>query len=199
MSNRTDLFRQYAEELSSALNSEVLAGLETATQFVEAAYHDRQTIFVAGNGGSAATASHMTADFQKTTLGKIPDQLPKRLRAIALSDNMPVVTAWGNDFHYDRIFAEQLRTLANPGDLLIVITASGNSPNIIAALEAAREIGVKTVGFLGFTGGKAKALCDVSVVVPSENYGVIEDAHSIFMHMVTAAVRETVHQTQVAA
>jgi len=148
---------------------------------------------VVGNGGSAATASHMTADFQKTVLGK-EIGISRRIKAIALSDNVPVITAWGNDFGYDLIFSEQLRTLAEPGDLLIVITASGNSPNIVAALEAAKQLGVATIGLLGFQGGKSKALCDAPIVVESTNYGIIEDAHSIFMHMMTAAMRDTVQQ-----
>ena len=191
--NRSKQYLSYAQELASALNEELLSELATATTMIEEAFHAGKKVFIAGNGGSAGTASHMTADFQKTTLGK-EIGIKKRIKAIALSDNMPVITAWGNDFGYELIFSEQLRTLAEHGDLLIVITASGNSPNIVAALEVAKELGVGTIGLLGFKGGKSKGLCDVPVIVESTNYGIIEDAHSVFMHMMTAALRETVQK-----
>lgn len=189
--NRSLKYVEYAKELAEALNEDLLGQLSKATSMIEAAFHEGSRVFIAGNGGSAGTASHMMADFQKTTLGKAIGT-KKRIKAIALSDNGPVITAWGNDFGYDLIFSEQLRTLAEAGDTLIVITASGNSPNIIAALQVAKEIGVKTIGLLGFQGGKAKDLCDCSVIVESNNYGIIEDAHSIFMHMMTADLREIV-------
>jgi len=185
----------YAKELASALDEGVLSQLVEATALLEDALHAHKRVFIAGNGGSAATASHMMADLQKTTLGK-EISISKRIKAIALSDNIPLITAWGNDFGYDLIFAEQLRTLADAGDLLLVITASGNSPNIVAALEVARTMGVKTIGLLGFQGGKSKALCDASVIVDSTNYGIIEDAHSVFMHMMTAALRETIQSNK---
>lgn len=191
---RSQQYFEYANQLASALNESLLLQLSEATSIIEAAFHAGKRVFIAGNGGSAATASHMMADFQKTTLGK-EIALKKRIKAIALSDNGPVITAWGNDFGYDLIFSEQLRTLAEAGDLLIVITASGNSPNIIAALEVAKEVGVTTIGLLGFQGGKAKAMCDCAVVVESTNYGIIEDAHSVFMHMMTADLREIVQKS----
>jgi D-sedoheptulose 7-phosphate isomerase len=183
----------YVSELASVLNGGDLPDLTAATARLHEAFQAGQKVFIAGNGGSSATASHMACDFQKTTLGKSHDQLSNRIRAIALSDNGPLISAWGNDVGYDLIFAQQLRNLGDPGDVLLVITASGNSPNILAALEAAKEIGITTIGFLGFQGGKAKALCDIAVIAPSSNYGVIEDAHSIFMHLATAELREIVH------
>ena len=183
----------YVSELTSVLNGGDLPELAAATARIHRAYETGQKVFIAGNGGSAATASHMACDFQKTTLGKSHDHLPKRIRAIALSDNAPLISAWGNDVSYDLIFSQQLRNLADPGDVLLVITASGNSPNILAALETAKEIGLDTIGFLGFQGGKSKALCDIAVIADSSNYGVIEDAHSIFMHLATAELREIVH------
>jgi D-sedoheptulose 7-phosphate isomerase len=102
------------------------------------------------------------------------------------------MTAWGNDVAYEEIFAQQLRALADKGDLFLVISASGNSPNIIRALDAAVEMGLTTIGFLGFEGGKALPMCDHSIVIRSSDYGVIEDGHSVLMHMLTAALRETV-------
>lgn len=191
MSQTSELFAAYTAELNTVLNRGDLPELSNIVEVLSKAFFRRNTVFVAGNGGSAATASHMMADLQKTTLGK-EHHLPHRLKTIALTDNVPLMTAWGNDAHYNTIFAEQLRSLGDPGDILLVITGSGNSPNILAALNAARSMGVTTVGFLGFDGGQARALCDHAIVVPSTNYGIVEDAHSIFMHMITAALKETV-------
>jgi D-sedoheptulose 7-phosphate isomerase len=193
--HRSHQFSVYAKELAGVFTDQILEQLSEATALIEDAYHTGKTVFIAGNGGSAGTASHMMADFQKTTLGK-EIGISKRIKAIALSDNVALITAWGNDFGYDLIFAEQLRALAEPGDLLLVISASGNSPNIVAALEVANQMSVKTIGLLGFQGGIAKALCTASVVVESSNYGVIEDAHSVFMHMITADLREVVQKSR---
>jgi D-sedoheptulose 7-phosphate isomerase len=185
-------YSSYINDLCAALHAIPAADIDAVKQTLESAFNDGRTVFIAGNGGSAATASHMACDFQKTTLAKEHERIAKRIRCIALSDNMPLITAWGNDVHYNEVFGQQLRNLANPGDVLLVITASGNSPNILNILEAAKTLGVKSIGFLGFEGGKALGMCDQSVVVRSSDYGVIEDAHSVLMHMVTAALRETV-------
>lgn len=186
--------QQYLADLHVALEAIPMDHVDAMCAAIEAAYHDGRKIFIVGNGGSAATASHMACDFAKTTLGKSHKSISKRFKAIALSDNVPLITAWGNDVSYDAVFGEQLRNLADPGDLLIVITGSGNSPNVLHCLEVAREMGVKTVGLLGFEGGKALALCDVSVVVKSSNYGIVEDAHSVLNHMVTACLKNVVQQ-----
>lgn len=185
-------YAKYIDDLSNAMHGIPAEQIEAVRATLEDAFEHGRTVFIAGNGGSAATASHMACDFQKTTLAKEHARVSKRIRCIALSDNMPLITAWGNDVHYDEVFGQQLRNLANSGDVLLVITASGNSPNIINALQAASELGVKSIGFLGFEGGKALAMCDQAVVVRSGDYGVIEDGHSVLMHMVTAALRSTV-------
>jgi D-sedoheptulose 7-phosphate isomerase len=182
----------YINDLCSALHAIPTADIDAVRQSLESAFNEGRTVFIAGNGGSAATASHMACDFQKTTLAKEHERIAKRIRCIALSDNMPLITAWGNDVSYNEVFGQQLRNLGNEGDTLLVITASGNSPNILNALEAARDRGIKTIGFLGFEGGKALALCDQAIVVRSSDFGIIEDAHSVLMHMVTAALREAV-------
>ncbi|MEZ4640059.1 MAG: SIS domain-containing protein [Caldilineaceae bacterium] len=115
------------------------------------------------------------------------------LRVMALNDNMPLITAWANDVAYERVFAEQVRTWMQAGDMLIVISGSGNSANVVAAVEAARERGVYTIGFLGFSGGMLKDMVDYAVTVPSNNYGYIEDVHMIFVHMLTAYIREVIN------
>jgi D-sedoheptulose 7-phosphate isomerase len=109
----------------------------------------------------------------------------RRFRAIALTDNMPLITAWGNDSSYELVFAEQLRNLAHNDDLLVVITGSGNSTNIVEAVRVARQLGLSTIGLLGFEGGVVKGMLDHSIVVASNNYGYIEDAHMVLNHLVT--------------
>lgn len=158
--------------------------VEITEQLLEAG-RKSQTIFILGNGGSAATASHFACDLAKTA--SMPGY--PRLRAVALTDNVPLLTAWGNDASYEVVFAEQLQTLARAGDLVIAISASGNSPNILAAVAAAREVGARVIGVTGFGGGRLQALCDTCLVVPSNEYGPVEDAHMILVHTVTAAIR----------
>lgn len=166
--------------------------IATAAEQVRLAFESGRRIFVAGNGGSAATASHMACDFAKTTLGKAQTLPTKRMKAIALTDNVPLITAWGNDVRYDVVFSEQLRNLAEAGDLLIVISASGNSPNILDVLKTAHELGLSTVGLYGFDGGKALAMTDHAVVVRSAHFGYIEDAHSVINHLITDYLKQSV-------
>ena len=142
-------------------------------------------IIVAGNGGSAATASHMALDLGKSTLGRDPRRAALRIRTVALNDPGPVITAWANDHGYDRVFAEQITTLARPCDAAVFCSVSGNSPNIVAAARAARSIGTVVIALLGRPGGVMRDLADLAVVVPSEDYQIVEDAHLAISHMVT--------------
>lgn len=189
-------YTDYISELNSILTSLDQSQMDTAVGQIEAAFLAGKTVFVAGNGGSAATASHLACDFAKTTLGHQPKGAKRRLKALALNDNTPLLTAYGNDVSYEDAFAETLRTLAHSGDVLIVISASGNSPNIISCLHAAHDLGLTTIGFLGFQGGKAKPMCDTVVLAESKNYGVIEDAHSVVMHMLTEKLKSVVASAQ---
>lgn len=135
-------------------------------------------VFICGNGGSAATASHMACDLTKTT--------KKGLCAIALTDNVPLITAIANDDHYQAIFTDQLRPhRPGPEDLLICISASGNSSNILHVLKYASAYDVQTFGLFGFGGGEAAKLTRASIIIDSMEYGIVEDAHSIIMHIVT--------------
>jgi D-sedoheptulose 7-phosphate isomerase len=138
-------------------------------------------VFIIGNGGSAATASHFACDLSKNA---------GSFAAIALVDHVPTLTALANDLSYQDVFSEQLEALASPGDVLVAISASGNSPNIIQALGYARRIGMITVGLLGFEGGWAKNLCDAYVVVKSYNYERVEDAHLAICHALTTCFKE---------
>jgi D-sedoheptulose 7-phosphate isomerase len=156
------------------------AQIEEVTQLLLHACYRGSTVFSFGNGGSAALASHFACDLGKGTL--VGPSGSKRFRAIALTDNLPLITAWANDISYEDIFAEQLRSLAVPGDIAFAISGSGNSANVLRALEVARASACTTIGITGYSGGKMKALCDYCVIVPSDNMQVIEDFHLSVCH-----------------
>ncbi|HVH50186.1 MAG TPA: SIS domain-containing protein [Candidatus Bathyarchaeia archaeon] len=154
-------------------------------------YQQGRTLYVFGNGGSAALASHFACDIGKGTIaGK-----RKRLKTVALTDNVALITAWANDKAYEAIFAEQLESLAEKGDIVLAISGSGNSPNVIRGLEAARRIGAETLVLTGFEGGRAKPLADLCVVVPSDSMQLIEDAHLCATHAIFLAIRQRMIQT----
>ena len=176
----------YLAELKTVLDRLSLVEVERVVQAFDAAHAAGKQIFVIGNGGSASTASHMMNDLNKGTLGHKGDAPWKRFRVIALTDNVSLMTAWANDADYNAVFSEPLKNLANAGDLLVAISASGNSPNIIAAVEMAKQLGVQVVGLAGFGGGKLAKLADVALVVPSNDYGQVEDVHMILDHIITS-------------
>ena len=154
--------------------------LDQVIAALERARAEGRRVFVFGNGGSAATASHFACDLGK---GTIQPNLP-RFKIICLNDNVPTLTAYANDVGYDSVFAEPLITLSERGDLAITFSASGNSPNIVAALETARAHGLTTIGFSGFAGGKLQILADIHVHVASQSYGHIEDLHLAMCHAI---------------
>ena len=171
--------------------SQVLARLESGIvdQIVETiwqGYESGRIIYLFGNGGSAALASHLACDLNKGTI--VNGQ--RRMRAISLTDSVPLLTAWANDSHYDEIFAEALRNFVQEGDLVLAISASGNSPNVIRGLEVAREAGATVMALTGFKGGRAKELCDLCLVVPSDNMEQIEDVHLSVAHAISIAIRQ---------
>jgi D-sedoheptulose 7-phosphate isomerase len=143
-------------------------------------------VMVCGNGGSAAEASHFACDLGKGTRR----DGPPTFHVVSLTDNVPLLTAWANDSGYERVFAEQLTALARPGDLLVAISASGNSPNVVAAIDAARSCGMAVVGLTGRSGGRLAQMADVVVNVPSYRIEVVEDAHLVVAHSLCVAVRE---------
>jgi D-sedoheptulose 7-phosphate isomerase len=146
-------------------------------------------VLIAGNGGSAANASHMAVDLSKSSLGRPPRPGAPRVRAMALNDASSVLTAWANDEAYETAVAEQVTTLVRPGDALILLSVSGRSPNIVAAARAARAAGAVVIGLLGGDGGAVRALADFSIVIPSDDYQVVEDAHLAINHMMTTYIR----------
>jgi D-sedoheptulose 7-phosphate isomerase len=195
MKKAGEFAKDYIKGLKDVLDRIPLGPVDEIIQAIELAQNNRQQVFVIGNGGSAATASHMMNDLCKGTLGHKGDAPWPRLRVIALTDNVSLMTAWANDTDYNHIFSEPLKNLAQHGDLLIAISASGNSPNIIAAVEAAKQIGVKVIGLAGFGGGKLAKLADISFVVPSDGYGPVEDVHMILDHIITGYLYEKLKET----
>jgi len=159
--------------------NEIIAALKQARA-------EKRRIFIFGNGGSAASASHFVVDVIKSTIR--PDQ--PRYKIICLNDNMPTVTAYSNDVSYEVIFSEPLAALAEPGDVAIAISGSGNSPNVLRAMDTAKEMNLTRIGLTGFAGGKLRDKCNVCVIVPSDSMQVIEDAHLVILHSVFLALCE---------
>jgi D-sedoheptulose 7-phosphate isomerase len=156
------------------------------------AYRNDKQVFVIGNGGSSSTASHMAADLAKNTIG--PNM--KRFRIATLSENAAIVTALANDLGYENIFYEQLVNVIRAGDVLIVVSASGNSPNVIKAIRYAQAQSAEVVGLLGFEGGEAAALADIPIVVRSDAYGIVEDVHLIINHMLVEHFQQELSATR---
>ena len=158
---------------------------ELATIFLTAR-DNNNTIFFMGNGGSAATANHFVCDLGK---GTIVEGYP-RFRVLSLSDNIPMMLAWGNDACYEDIFVEQLKNLMNPGDVVVGISGSGNSGNVLRAIDWANENDGITVGLTGFSGGKLKDMAKHCMIVPIHYMQKIEDMHMMVDHLVTSLIRE---------
>lgn len=181
--------KRYVEETRAALSDPFLAmAIARIVPVLLRARENGRTIFFFGNGGSASTASHFVCDIGKATIrGE-----GQRFKCIALVDNVESLTAWANDADYSRVFAEQLIGLAVRGDVAFGISGSGNSPNVLRAMEAAERLGLPRIALTGMGGGKLKALAEVPVVVPSNNMQHIEDVHLLICHLLTAYLRDEV-------
>ncbi len=175
--------RGYFTYLKQVLDSIEPEAIDRLVAEFEAARESGATIFIAGNGGSATTASSMANDIGFDILKKTGTDKP--FRVLALTDNSSVITAIANDVGYENIFLNQLKIHFRPGDKLLAISASGNSPNVVAAAEWVQEQGGRVIGFLGFGGGKLKEISDVVLHVQSEagEYGPVEDAHLVLNHI----------------
>ncbi len=163
----------YREQELQQWQSLDLDAVERIASAVEQAERAGKQVFVMGNGGSAATASHIATDWSKTAEcagGRL-------LRCMSLNDNVPFMTAIANDLCYDAVFVRQLENLLNEGDVVVLISGSGNSPNVVKAVEFAQERGAVTIGMTGFTGGKVREMTDICLHINSDQYGVIEDLH----------------------
>ncbi|HEY1939523.1 MAG TPA: SIS domain-containing protein [Candidatus Angelobacter sp.] len=178
----------YFHELSGLITQLPYTAIKSIVSAFLDTFEHQRTVFVFGNGGSAASASHLMCDMNKGASGLDSN---KRPRVISLTDNVPLMSAWANDFGYERIFSEQLKTFVKPRDIAFAISTSGDSPNVLLALETAREYGALTLGLAGCHGGQMKFLCDVCAVVPSDNAQVVEDLHQAMLHSIFNAVRES--------
>jgi D-sedoheptulose 7-phosphate isomerase len=183
--NVGEFSKKYIEYLHQVLNSIDPDAIDQLVVEFEDAREKGATIFVAGNGGSATTATSMANDIGFDILKKTGARKP--FRVMAITDNNSVITAIANDVGYENIFINQLKIHYRPGDKLLAISASGNSPNLIVAAEWMRQQGGRVIGFLGFTGGRLRELCDIALLVKSESgeYGPVEDAHLALNHILS--------------
>ena len=182
-----DYLSDYAERLTNGLRSVSNVQLLMAEAKILETIQNRGTIYVCGNGGSAAISDHFLCDHSKC----IHADTDMRPKIVSLPSSISTITAIANDISYDEIFSHQLKMFADPTDLLIVISASGNSQNIIKALEQADKMGLSTIAFVGFEGGEASGLADILLHVDEKNYGIVEDAHQALMHILAQRIRLT--------
>jgi len=177
--NKKKFFESYSKKLQTVLEKSDWSEIEELASDMQKCWKDGRRVFLCGNGGSAGNAIHLANDF----LYGIAKQTGGGLRVLALSDNPSIITCLANDLSYDHIFSEQLAVQAEKGDLLIALSGSGNSPNIILAIEQAKKMQVKSFAILGFLGGKCKALVDVPIHFPIDDMQISEDLQLIVGHM----------------
>ncbi len=174
--------KDYLDRVCRQVENLDLKQLENISSLIESAYHAGRFVFIIGNGGSGSTASHLSEDLAKCTLRDFENQ--KRLKVLSLTDNTAGIMAWGNDEGYDRIFVEQLKNLASPGDVLLAISGSGNSPNILKAVAWANNHGMTSVGITGFGGGRLKGESHHQFHVAIDDMGIVESIHLVAFHWI---------------
>jgi len=180
-------WKEYVAATAALLDQVDPGEVQALVDAIVDAYRADAFVFIIGNGGSAASASHLCEDLGKGTLTDLERQ--RRLRAISLTDSMPYILAWANDEGYERIFVEQLKNLARPGALLIAISGSGNSPNVLRAVEYGNEHGMRTFGVCGYDGGALKRAAQQSLHVRSDDMGMVEAVHGVVFHYLVDALR----------
>ncbi len=179
------MYAEYAGAVQRTLNRMPWNLVHAVVQAIVQTWQNGGQLLVMGNGGSASTATHLACDLGKNTA---QPGLP-RIRALALNDNMALMSAYANDVGYDAVFSEQLRAIAQPGDLVLAISTSGNSPNVLRALEMARKLNLQTIGLGGYDGGKMSGIVDLAVIAPNHCVEQIEDIHMMLAHVITVGVR----------
>jgi D-sedoheptulose 7-phosphate isomerase len=176
----------YFQEIENLLKLLAVEPIDQAIATLRQARLCQKQVFTLGNGGSASTASHFVCDLSKNTRrGNLPP-----FRVIGLADNLPALLAYANDDGYENIFSMQLANLVQPGDIVIAISASGNSPNVLKAIELAKSTGAKTIGFTGFDGGRLASLVDINLWVPSNCIEQVEDIHLMLEHLICKTLRD---------
>lgn len=179
--------KDYAERLAEAIRSVDAEKLRVAAELLKNTYSGGRRVYVCGNGGSAAIAEHFTCDHLKG-VATGTELMP---RVFSLASNVSLTTAISNDIGYKEIFAYPLRSLAEKDDLVVTISSSGDSENVVQALIWAKANGVRTIAFSGFTGGRSRDLADISLHVDAHNYGLVEDAHQALMHILAQFLRQS--------
>ena len=187
-------YQQYADDIKQTLDQVAWHDVQRVVDVIYSTWLEQQYVFLMGNGGSAATASHIACDLGKNTA--IPG-LP-RLRAVSINDNMGLFSAHANDNGYENVFAQQLENFVNPGDVIIAISASGNSPNVLKGVEVARSHGAMTIGWSGYHGGKLAQIVDIPIIIPNHDIQQIEDIHLMLGHMVTVRLRQLMNEHKLA-
>ena len=185
-----DEIRGYLSRLQGVLRELPLDDIRDAVAVLHYARLNDKQVFIMGNGGSAATASHFACDLGKNLV--IPGR--PRFRVMALTDNMPLFSALANDYGYEHVFSEQLANLVRAGDIVIGISGSGKSHNVLNAIELARATRATTIGMTGFDGGRLKHMVDVCVLVPSHSMEQVEDTHLVLEHLITTALRKAISE-----
>ena len=180
--------QEYITTVTELIRQLPVEKIENVINTLQEARLAGKQIFIMGNGGSASTASHFVCDIAKNTR---KEGWP-HFRAIGLTDNMAIFSAYANDEGYDNVFAQQLDSLIRPGDVVIGISASGNSPNVLKAMEVAAEHQAIRIGFTGFDGGKLAQMVDINIHIPSHNYGQVEDLHMMLVHIIVNEIQERV-------
>ena len=182
----------YAVDVAQRVVQSDFDTLAAIVQRLVQAKTEGKTVYTAGNGGSAATASHTCNDLLKGC--RVNDK--EGIKAVCLADSNAIVTCLANDFSYEDIFSIQLKTFAIKGDVLVTFSGSGNSPNIISALRTARETGIDTIGFTGCDGGKMKDLCDFLLIAPTDSMEQIEDMHLLYEHAMICSIKDILAKIQ---
>lgn len=188
--------REYLDRCAAEFEKLDLGVFEALGREIYEAYEDGRFVFICGNGGSGSNSSHLCEDLGKSTLDRkdFTNDAVKRLKVLSLTDNTPYILAWGNDEGFDRIFVEQLKNFASPGDVLIAISGSGNSPNILRAVDWANAKGMRTWGITGYTGGTLSKTAHHNLHVPLDDMGMVESIHLLAFHWVLNDVYARINQ-----
>ncbi len=187
---------EYLDRCADVFKQLDLSQAEQLSQDIYDAYEQGRFVYICGNGGSGANASHLCEDLGKSTLDPkdFTNDEVKRLKVLSLTDNTPYILAWGNDEGFDRIFLEQLKNFAQPKDVLIAISGSGNSPNVLNAVEWANRHDLITWGVTGYSGGKLRTLAQKSLHVPLDDMGLVESIHLVLFHWILNDVHARINR-----
>jgi len=184
-SQTSERIATYLSDMKGTLSKLPMDDIERVVNLLREARAHKKRVFLFGNGGSAATASHLACD-----LGKGTNRHGRpRLRVVALTDNVPLISAWANDSSYDNVFAQQLQEEIEPEDIAIAISGSGKSPNVLNGVRVARSAGAITIGLTGFDGGELRTLVDLCIIVPDDSIDQVEDVHLMLGHIVASCLR----------